>query len=841
MPELNLKQITDKLNAEFAAEGRKLVFWYDDQAEFAEDIESLELVNAKLLRLAPDKQFYAKYFVERLDREGNYLVYAPFPKPPVRDNHLEDTLLYSKRFFADRTSLLLVDLGIDPIHTKLIQKHIKFFAAKERTQRFYDLEIGQFTAESIETGLMSVLCKTRTASFEEVVRSILTVGDLEDNKALAELAKYNLTEAFWRLCEQQFGYADSQPTLEKLTISLFVTYVEKFLHGNLPQAWSRFVAAKPGNVIAFVDSLMNNVLYREKYDELAAAVSLNLNLGGAIEKTGVEAWADCDAFAAIDEHLIRWITGKLLQEDCAASIGGMTIPALCQARRKKHFGPLFQDQYRLLESARTLILAANFKCPDPWRQLVDRYLAEDFQLDQQYRNFYFHYDRLADPAPFEKLRDLVENIYTNEYLAKVTTSWNAGLLKHEDWAAVLPLQRRFYDHFVRGAKDRIVVILSDALRYEVGQELFARLQDDAKCSVRLQAMLGVLPSYTRLGMAALLPHKLLEIDADGKVSVDGQSCDDLKQREALLKKAATNSRCVRFDELKTMKKQELREVFTGMDVVYVYHNQIDARGDKPETENEVFNACVEAVEEIFQLIKRLSVNANTYHFLVTADHGFLYKRDKLQESDKIGLASSKNAVLNRRFILSEEPAAGDGISSIRMNKVLGCEEARTVSFPIGPQVFKLAGGGQNYVHGGSSPQELILPVLDVKMEKGHVETRSAQIVLVSMVHKISNLIASIDFLQPEPVSDEIKATSYRIYFATGDGEKISNEFIHAADSKETDPQKRIFRLRFNFKNRQYDKTKPHYLVAVDEKTNVEVLRHSVAMDIVFANNFGFGV
>ena len=290
-----------------------------------------------------------------------------------------------------------------------------------------------------------------------------------------------------------------------------------------------------------------------------------------------------------------------------------------------------------------------------------------------------------------------------------------------------------------------------------------------------------------------------------------------------------------------MKKQELREVFTGMDVVYVYHNQIDARGDKPETENEVFNACAEAVEEIFQLIKRLSVNANTYHFLVTADHGFLYKRDKLQESDKIGLASSKNAVLNRRFILSEEPAAGDGISSIRMNKVLGCEEARTVSFPIGPQVFKLAGGGQNYVHGGSSPQELILPVLDVKMEKGHVETRSAQIVLVSMVHKITNLIASLDFLQPEPVSDEIKAASYRIYFATGDGEKISNEFIHAADSKETDPQKRIFRLRFNFKNRQYDKTKPHYLVAVDEKTNVEVLRHSVAMDIVFANNFGFGV
>ena len=99
MPELNLKQITDKLNAEFAGEGRKLVFWYDDQAEFAEDIESLELVNAKLLRIAEDKQFYAKYFLERLDREGNYLVYAPFPNPP------EGTITWKMRCCTPSVSL----------------------------------------------------------------------------------------------------------------------------------------------------------------------------------------------------------------------------------------------------------------------------------------------------------------------------------------------------------------------------------------------------------------------------------------------------------------------------------------------------------------------------------------------------------------------------------------------------------------------------------------------------------------------------------------------------------------------------------------------------------------
>ena len=93
MPELNLKQITDKLNAEFAGDTRKLVFWYDDKAEFADDIDSLELVGAKVYRLEPDNQFRTKVFLERQDTQNSYLVYATFPKPSVRDNHLEDTLL----------------------------------------------------------------------------------------------------------------------------------------------------------------------------------------------------------------------------------------------------------------------------------------------------------------------------------------------------------------------------------------------------------------------------------------------------------------------------------------------------------------------------------------------------------------------------------------------------------------------------------------------------------------------------------------------------------------------------------------------------------------------------
>ena len=242
MAEMNIKQIIDRLNAEFTGDTRKLVFWYDDNGEFVEDMQNVELDNAKVYFLQPDNQFATKLFLERQDTTTNYLIYAPFPKPDVKDNHLEDTLLYSKRFFADRASLLSVDLGIDEKYKPVIEKHIKFFANKERTQRFYDLEIENFNEENIITGLLSAICRTRTCSFEEVIRVMLTEGEFADNKFLSEVEKYGLEDDFWKLCEQYFGYTDVKPTLEKLVVTMFGTYTAKYVDAELPKPWKAFLS-----------------------------------------------------------------------------------------------------------------------------------------------------------------------------------------------------------------------------------------------------------------------------------------------------------------------------------------------------------------------------------------------------------------------------------------------------------------------------------------------------------------------------------------------------------------------------------------------------------------------
>ena len=838
MAELNLKQITDKLNSEFASDVRKLVFWYDANAEFEEDIDSIELKNAKVLHLEQDNQFYVKYFLEREDTTTNYLVYAPFAKPSIRDNHLADTIRYSKEFFADRASLLTLDLGIDERFKPVIQHYIKFFANKDRTQKFYDLEIESFNRSTIEVALMSVLCKNKTASFEEVLRAVLTDDDLIENKHLAEFEKYDLLKAFWQQADVAFGYSDPKPTLEKLIMTMFITYASKSVHTDMPQAWKPFISYKSGNIIAFMDNLMNSYLYGSRFDEISEIIYNAINGRNYLEKMEVEALVDCNIFSGVDELLINWTIARLENEDIGAKLAGKSIPELCLERRKKHFGSNFRSEYFILQNAYDIISNGKYQPISGIKNLAKEYISTIYKIDRYYRYFYFYYDSLEDTTKYEKIRELIENIYTNEYLNQITVNWN-NEIADEDGETGLTRQRDFFSKYISYSKDRVVVIISDALRYEVAHTLFEKMQADEKCNASITAMQGVLPSYTPLGMASLLPHKRIEYTASYDVLVDGKACASTEQREAILREYKANSKCVQFDNLKNMKQADLRSIFTGQEVVYIYHNQVDARGDKAASENEVFTACEEAINEIFTLIKRIASQANTYHFIVTADHGFIYKRDKLQTTDKIAGVASKSNNIGQRYSISKDGINADGVCQTTVGKVLNTDDERIVSFPLASDIFMVGGAGQNYVHGGCSPQEMLVPMLEVKVDKGKKETSLAEIALVSLTTKITNLITTLDFVQTEPVSDVVKETSYRVYFISENNEKISNENIVIADKKDKDTTKRMFRLRFSFKNKQYNRSQKYYLVAYDEKNDIEVLRHEIIMDIALADDYGF--
>lgn len=838
MAELNLKQITDKLNSEFTGEVRKLVFWYDANAEFVDDVDTMDLVNAKVLHLEPDNQFYTKYFLECVDTTTNYLVYAPFAKPAIRENHLADTIKYSKEFFADRASLLTIDLSIDERYKPVIQHYIKFFGEKKRTQAFYDLELETLNRNTIEIALMSVLCKCKTPSYEEVLRTVLTDAGFEDNPYLAEFKKYDLLDAFWRQAQDVFGYADEKPTLEKFTMTMFVTYADKVIPADLPVAWKPFLSFKSGNVIAFIDNLMNSYIYGERFDEISKMVYDSLKAESEFRKLPVEALINCGIFAGIDEILIDWVTERLELEDVSAKLRDIVIPKLIKQRRQGHFGKGYHSEYFVLQNAWNIISNMCYVSSSSLNEMVKNYTSELYKMDSYYRYFYYYLDKLEDSTKFDKLKELVENIYANEYLAKVCTNWN-DLFSTELESLQITKQPDFFSRNVSYSKDQLVVIISDALRYEVGVTLLEKLQADEKCTATMKTMASTLPSITQYGMAALLPHKTLELTEDYSVLVDGQKTDTLEQRQAILQKYKQDAICVSYDDIKNMTVTEMKSFFAWKPVTYIYHNQIDARGDNPKTENEVFVACEEAVNEIYRLIKNLT-SANKKNFIVTADHGFLYRRNKLSESDKIGAMTDKAEIRGRRYVLSSESIASEGVASTVVGAMMQNQDERMVSYPVGADIFKTPGSGLNYVHGGCSPQEMLIPLIEVKTERGYKEITTAKIALVSLTSKITNLITSLDFVQTEAVSDVVKETTYRIYFVDSNGEKISNEHLYVADKKDKDTVKRVFRLRFSFKNKKYSKTQKYYLVAYDDNNALEVLRHEIVMDIAFADEFDFG-
>lgn len=328
---------------------------------------------------------------------------------------------------------------------------------------------------------MSVLCKSKTASFEEVVRCILTDDRLESNKYLAEFEKYDLLTAFWQQVEVVFGYTDPKPTLQKFVMACFATYASRSITAEMPQAWKPFISYKSGNIIAFLDNLMNSYLYGERFDEISELAYEALGAAGALSKLPVEALVDCCVFAGVDKLLIAWIMGRLESEDLDAKLGGKTIPEICMLRRKMHFGKRFRSEYFILENAFYIMAPGLYVPVTGIENIVKQYTAQDYLIDRRYRYFYLYFDRLESSADFERLRDLVENIYTNDYLNKQIVNWNQSLTA-ADGKSGLPQQLDFYSRFVRNNKERTVVIISDALRYEVGRTLFEKIQADEKYS-----------------------------------------------------------------------------------------------------------------------------------------------------------------------------------------------------------------------------------------------------------------------------------------------------------------------------------------------------------------------
>lgn len=848
---MDLQNIQDQLNTEFSKSDTRIIFWFDDKGEYEDEVSELQLDNARLHILDSTNWLYSKWLLNESDIEGKYLVYAPFPKPSDAENPLADMYYYSIPYYTDRVSQMSQEIGIDNRFKEHLSQYINFWKNKIRIEKFKGLGIDHFNVETIDIGLIAVLTDVKTPNFEEIIRKLL----LNDYEAYMKALEDNgLSEKFWKLCEKYFGYQSENPNIDDLAACMLLTYASMTLKDTLPEVLKSYVLKKKNDIVVFVRNIMDNVLYQDAYDALSEKVDKTLRVVTRIrEELKKDAdkskdqsaqlldIANCDAFRELDQILIDWALDQLNDEILDAQIDGMNLAQITEQRTAKacHFGNVYKNEYQAIKYAYQMMKAVSvLEVTSDIKVMVADYQKQTYLIDSYYRWFYSAYDCIEDTERFAQVRERIENMYSFTYLQKVTPKWNQELTDDMMSDSGLKRQEDFYRNYLKAyeGKNRVIVIISDAFRYECAKELMEQLELDEKCTPKLECMISGLPSVTSVGMASLLPHKDLQVDEKLNVMVDGQTCGDLASRDKILKAQNENNVALSFDEVASANKEKIRELLQKKNIVYIYHNQVDARGDKPASENEVFTACSEAIEEIHKLIKKLTSYISAPKFFITADHGFLYKRDKLQEFDKVSYDREICTYSNKRFLLTTQKVNEPGMKS----RMMAYMNQLYVTTPIGADIFKVAGGGQNYVHGGSSLQEMLIPVIELTTNTRAVAYDYVDVILTTVNRKVTNLITYFDFIQTEKVTDTMKARSLVAYFTTEGGEKISFDVPIVANSREDAPEKRTFHEKFTLKSREYKYGDKYYLVLADANDEKNILqKYEFMIDIAFVDDFGF--
>ncbi|MEQ8197776.1 MAG: BREX-1 system phosphatase PglZ type A [Clostridiaceae bacterium] len=847
---MNLQEIRNFLKELFLkplGDGKKrhIVFWYDSDEDFIEEINSFDIDNIKVIKLTDNNAFWAKYYIEKEDTSSNILVYSNLKKPNPQENWLFDILAYSEEFSTDRATVIMRELKIaDAAFKEEFKLYNTFFKNKDRFNGFKNLNIQGYTSEKIHIGVLGVLTKVKIMDFEEILKSILKEYLDGNNKMYEDIKKFGNMDALWSLIVKYYGYGFEEKSLERFMAMLLITSMNETIKFPLPREYAPYISSKSTNCIVFINHFMNNNKDNEYYDKMQKRISEKLNISKLLKNNASETFIGCDIFEDIDKTILSRIIGLLKDEVEEYS----KYLNLIDARRTMHFYNKYESEYRAVKWAINLLskkreLDSAIKTETAY-QMANSYVKQYYTIDKAYRKFYYHYDACQEKDELNDLKERIENTYNNWYLQEMSIKWFDSLAKEASWTLDgLTPQSSFYNHYIKFSKEKTFVIISDALRYESAEELSILLTNERKGKVGFEFMQGVIPSYTKLGMAALLPNKNIQINEKYDVFVNGLSSSGIENRENILKQENPNSLAIAYNKVMDMDSDEIRKAFLGMEVIYIYHNTIDARGDHSLTEREVFSATELAFNEIIALVNKLVNRVSASNILITADHGYLYKRSPMSESDKISGMKLEDGEDSRRFILIDNMESPEGTVSFSMDYLLGKGSNKNVITPRGTIRFKVQGAGANYVHGGAMPQEVIVPVIKFKNDRSSssaYDIRKAKVSLTSISRKITNIITYLEFFQEEKIKDKVIVQRVKCYFEDEKGNRISNENIIIGDSRSDNPLERTYREKFVLKSMAYDKRKQYFLVMQDEEdSNGLYERIPFTIDIAIVDDFGF--
>ena len=757
--------------------------------------------------------------------------------------------------------------------------------------------------------LMKVETVSFTLVLHQLITQYSIAVETNDSSAIDEsineIEKYDLSNVLWELAIEEFGYIspgvwlkdEVAPSIKDLVTKLLVTDCSHGLQASggliaktefanslaahfLPQALDAELAdqlpkpiqkllsnsaAKKAAVVNFVSSWRESRTLSASYNIIACDVAQELEIKQKLSEfnhpsdlLSVETFMDAEqqlikclatdlpAFHTIEIN--DWVSTRLRSHWCNADIKvtKTNYASIYKAlRAAKQFYEL-KDKYIdgfVFDNARSLYKA---------------YEQELYKFDSAYRIFSENSIEISkdgsDILKATGLVDDIEHLYVDWYLHDLAIVWgklidDESLL--DNWKLTgINNQQNFFKEEVRGVLTktqvkRVFVIVSDALRYEVAHDIHQQINDEKRFKSAIHSQLGVVPSYTQLGMGSLLPHKSLTAHLGNKpeYKADGLSVHGHDNRHKVL--AKHGGVAFKADEVLNWTNQEGRDKVRDAQVVYIYHDEIDAIGDKQATENQTFEAARNAVDEIKQLVGRIINRLNGSRVLITADHGFLFKMTDVTDSDKTALKSKPAGTVEakKRYVIGSNLPSDEFYWTGKLANTAGVEvtngDDAEFMIPRGSNRFNFVGGAK-FIHGGIMPQEICVPVLhvrelDTKAQTKHAKQKVGVVPLNNPIKVVSN-IDRIQFLQTDPVGEKFKARELALWIEDPEGKKVSSSETTVFDSTSSKMDERKRNIQIKLEGSGFERTVSYKLIMEDTESKTKTT-HSVIIDLAFEDDF----
>lgn len=629
-------------------------------------------------------------------------------------------------------------------------------------------------------------------------------------------------------------------------------------------------SAKRAAVINFVSGWRESRVLNNSYNLLSEQVQQMLEVKNRLAeitepqdqsvRVRPELLSQIETFEVVEQAIITMLAKQLPAFD------SVEIEALISKRLMGHWcflNPNYSSIYKAVRAAKQFYdLKLRYSEGFNFDSCKEFYLAYQqvlFQFDSCYRQFCEHAVSVAqngsDILKVTGLVDDIESLYVDWYLHDMAVAWGNLVDKEnllDSWTlSGVPNQYLFFQQHVRQVlqttqNKRVFVIISDALRYEVAHELTQQINEEKRFKAEITSQLGVVPSYTQLGMAALLPHEKLtaHMGARTEFKADGVSVHGLENRQKILQKH--HGLAFKSSEVINWTNQEGRDKVKDAQVIYIYHDEIDATGDKAVTENQTFQACRDAIDDLNNLITRIINRLNGSRVVVTSDHGFLFKMTDVVDTDKTSLKAKPNGAIDakKRYITGLNLPRYDDFWTGKMAVTAGIDSssADDAEFivPRGSNRFNFVGGAK-FIHGGVMPQEICVPVIQVRVLDTKAQTKHAkQVVGVVPLHSPIKLVSNIDriqLLQTEPVNDRFKSRELSLWIEDQDGKVVSSKekLLFDSTSEKMDERKKSVQIALSGKG--FSRSAQYKLVMLDLENNLKYNSFSVTIDLAFEDDF----